>query len=171
MQESKSCDDRPKRPTRKPVEVVEFTEPGKNRSQRPGRKRKLKDNKMEDKKEDFASIFDDVKEFGITGLSKRERKKIYDQKMQSLGAKKQKGQKTPYPILQKALKIRREREKQQEELEKEMGMFTKKKKAKTEKKSIGHGGWWKDEPIKLDTGKNNIKIRASDVKSFSKRAK
>ena len=167
MQQDTKDDKGPRK--RKPVEVVVFEEPG--RKSKTNRKRLHDEKDKLTEKEDFKALFNDVKEFGITGLSKKERRKIEDEKAQSLGARKQKGQKIPYPILQYSIKVRREREKQKEELEKEMGIFKKKKKVKNESKSAGQGGWWKDEPVQLDSTKNNIKVKASDLQALRKEKK
>lgn len=158
---------------RKAVEVVVFQEPGKkSRTDKDNVKskwKKRKSNRDEKEKEDFKSIFQDVKEFGVTGFSKKDRKKYEEKKAQELGARKPKGQKVPYPILQYAVKVRKEREKERIEMDKAMGIFNKKKKERKDRKKSAHGGWWVNEPVNIDKSSNNIKIKSSDLKVMQKK--
>lgn len=157
------------RPTkRKPVEIVVFEDPAKPKGPKKTRNSKqlLSKNPKKAAKEDFKAIFNDVKEFGVTGLSKKDRKKYDEEKAQALGARKPKGQKVPYPILQYASKVRKQREEEKAELDKEMGIFSKKKKEKTA--STTHGGWWINEPVKIEDGRNSIKIKQADLKKLKK---
>ncbi|CAH3015535.1 unnamed protein product [Porites evermanni] len=141
---------------RPPPKVIEFVEPGKQRKKtKAGPPIERKQSKDKDKPSrqdldeiDFQSIAREVKEFGITGLSRKERRKYEDQKAQALGGKAPKGQKMPYPMLMRQIKRRKEQEKEQRERENAMGIFKKKpdksKKAST-RSSLGR---WVDNSSK-----------------------
>lgn len=140
---------------RPPPKVIEFVEPGKQRKKgkAPSIKRKQLKNKDKPSSQDlddidFQSIAREVKEFGITGLSRKERRKYEDQKAQALGGKAPKGQKMPYPMLMRQIKRRKEQGKEQREREHAMGIFKKKpdksKKAPT-RSSLGR---WVDNSSK-----------------------
>ena len=158
---------------RKAVEVVVFQEPGKKsgtgQDNIKSKQKKRRGNSDENQTDDFKSIFQDVKEFGVTGFSKKERKKYEEKKAQELGARKPKGQKVPFPILQYAVKVRKEREKERIEMDKAIGMFNKKKKGRKDRKKSVHGGWWVNEPVKIDKPSNNIKIKSFDLKVIQKK--
>lgn len=139
-----------------PPKVIEFVEPGKERRKtkagapvkRKYLKNKSKSSRQDPEEYEFQSIAREVKEFGVTGLSRKERKKYEDQKAQALGGKAPKGQKMPYPMLIRQIKRRKEREKEQKEREHAMGIFKKKtdknKKAST-RASLGR---WVDNSSK-----------------------
>ena len=157
---------------RKPVEVIVFEEPSKkSRLQRQSSDVSKGSTKRENSpnEQDFKSIFEDVRSLGVTGFSKKERKKMEEQKMQSLGARKQKGQKVPYPILQQVIKKKQEKEKERQEMEKAMGIFTKKKKSSKTSKDKTSLGWWSDKPVNIDKTSNNLTIRKSDMKAIKKK--
>ena len=117
---------------------------------------------------DFKSMFEDVKDFGITGFSKQDRKKMEQHKAQSLGAWKPKGQKMPYPLLQSVLKKRKEREKARIETEKAMGIYVKKKQERKDKRPNA-SGWWVNKTIKIDSPSNNFKLKNSDLKAIQRK--
>ncbi|CAH3167280.1 unnamed protein product [Porites lobata] len=141
-----------------PPKVIEFVEPGKQRKKtKAGPPLSIKRKQLKDKDKpsrqhldeiDFQSIAREVKEFGVTGLSRKERRKYEDQKAQALGGKVPKGQKMPYPMLMRQMKRRKEQEKEQREREHAMGIFKKKpdksKKAST-RSSLGR---WVDNSSK-----------------------
>lgn len=136
--------------------VIEFVEPGKQRRERKGMRPQVKRKRVHEKNKssrqdldefEFQSISREVKEFGITGLSRKEKKKYEDWKAQSLGGKAPKGQKMPYPMLMRQIKRRKEKEKEQREREHAMGIFKKKtdKKHASTRASIGR---WVDNSSK-----------------------
>ncbi|XP_022804696.1 uncharacterized protein C1orf131 homolog [Stylophora pistillata] len=110
-----------KKANRPPPKEIEFVEPGKQLKKKkllqPG-KRKQVEIKRRSTREDlsdleFKSIAREVKEFGVTGLSRKDRRNYEDWKAQSLGGKAPKGQKMPYPMLMRQIKRRKEREQEQ----------------------------------------------------------
>ena len=161
---------------RRHVEVVVFEEPGK-KSRKAQKSSNFLSNKGPGRKDsdqdefDFNSIFDDVKSLGVTGFSKKERKKLEAEKMQSLGARKPKGEKMPYPLLQKLAKKRQEKEKKRLEMEKSMGIITKKKKDIRNSKSKTSLGWWTDKPVNIDKSSNNVKLKKSDIAAIKRKIK
>ena len=161
---------------RRNVEVVVFDEHNK-RPRNIGQPLNLVAKKGSRRKEndqseyDFKAIFDDVKNLGATGFSSKERKKLEEQRLQSLGARKPKNQKVPYPILQKIIKKKQEKEKKRYETEKAMGIVTKKKKESKSTKSRTSYGWWTDKPISIDNASNNFKLKKSDLAAIKRKIK
>lgn len=157
---------------RRAIEVVVFEEPGK-KSRKEGKSEDastiVEGRNIKTDDYDFKSVFEDVKSLGLTGFSKRERKKLEEQRMQSLGARKPKGQKVPYPVLQQVIKSRQEKDKNRIEMEKAMGVFTKKKKDAKGNKSKGVGGWWTDNPIKIERTSNNFNLKKADINAIKKK--
>ncbi|XP_001621593.2 uncharacterized protein C1orf131 isoform X1 [Nematostella vectensis] len=157
---SKACTnsgDPIRRPHRPPPIIIEFNEPGKSNKIREShrdsrqRPRGMTENQSSDEDQsDFLSMARDVKEFGMTGFSKKERRKYEQQKAQSLGAKAPKGQKLPYKILMSVNKVKLQREKKKETMDRAMGMATKKKANKKDKTNTSNkvGGWWTDNSSK-----------------------
>ena len=164
---------------RRPVEVVVFEEPGKkarsdsrtSKTTSALQKKKIQEKKDTIDQEDFMSIFEDVKTLGVTGFSKKEKKRLEHEKLQSLGARKPKGQKVPYPILQQMIKTKQEKEKKHLEMEKAMGIFSKKKKETKNSKSRVSAGWWTDKPIQIEKASNNLKIKKADINAFKNKMK
>jgi len=161
---------------RRHVEVVVFDEPRK----RPRRIRQPLNlvpkqgsiRKENDQSEyDFKAIFDEVKNLGVTGFSKKEKKKLEEQRLQSLGARRPKNQKVPYPILQKIAKKKQERDEKRYEMEKAMGIVTKKKKESKSSKNKTSYGWWTDKPINIDNASNNFKLKKSDLAAIKRKIK
>lgn len=136
--------------------VIEFVEPGKQLKKKkslPPGKRKQIEIKSKSTREDldefeFKSIAREVREFGVTGLSRKDRKKYEDWKAQSLGGKAPKGQKMPYPMLMRQIKRRKEREQEQREREHAMGIFKKKPDKKSSASTRAPMGWWVDNSSK-----------------------
>ncbi|XP_078366497.1 40S small subunit processome assembly factor 1-like [Oculina patagonica] len=141
---------------RPPPKIIEFVEPGKQRKEKkaiPLVKRKWVQDKTKSSRQDleeqeFKSIAREVREFGVTGLSRKEKKKYEDWKAQSLGGKAQKGQKMPYPMLMRQIKRRKEREKEQKEREHAMGIFKKKTDKKQSAPTRASMGRWVDNSAK-----------------------
>lgn len=142
---------------RPPPKVIEFVEPGKQRREKkavwPPVKRKRVHDKNKSSRQDldefeFQSIAREVKEFGITGLGRKEKKKYEDWKAQSLGGKAPKGQKMPYPMLMRQIKRRKEKEKEQREREHAMGIFKKKTDKKQSASTRASIGRWVDNSSK-----------------------
>ena len=161
---------------RKPVEVVVFEEPGR-KPRTVGKSGTLSDRKelststSDHNEQDFKSFFDDVKSLGLTGFSKKERRKLEEQRMQLLGARKPKGQKVPYPMLQKHIKNRKEKEKASIEMKKSMGIIMKKKKDAKNTKSKQGLGWWTDSPVNIDKASNNVRLKKSDIAAIKRKVK
>ncbi|RMX58641.1 hypothetical protein pdam_00017976 [Pocillopora damicornis] len=147
--------------------VIEFVEPGKQLKKKKSLppflqaqvlislqgKRKQIEIKSKSTREDldefeFKSIAREVREFGVTGLSRKDRKKYEDWKAQSLGGKAPKGQKMPYPMLMRQIKRRKEREQEQREREHAMGIFKKKPDKKSSASTRAPMGWWVDNSSK-----------------------
>ena len=161
-------------------EVTVFEEPGRKRSKLSTKNSQLQDktgsnvgtsrsnNTDAENDLDFKNIAKEVREFGVSGLSKKDKKKYMQEKAQALGARKPKGQKIPYPILQRALKVRKEREAKQMEHEKSMGIFRKKKKQSKKSDIKGSVGRWVEKPVRLEKSSNNIKLKMSEIHSVSK---
>ena len=116
--------------------VIIFSEPGKNGNVDGNKvgntlKRKRKNpNNVEniDDGLDFTEVAREIKEFGVTGFSKRIQRKDKQKYAEHLGAHKQKQQKVPYPMLMERRKKKKEKEEKERDLEKAMGIFKKKKK-------------------------------------------
>ena len=129
--------------------IVVFEEPKKtkqvNRDTLLKRKRKLNspDNNDEDVDEDFVSVAREVKEFGVTGFTKKEQKRNKQSYAEYLGARKLKNQKVPYPILMERRKKQREKDVKKRELEQAMGIFKKKDKSDNDSvsKKLNLGHW------------------------------
>lgn len=138
--------------------VIEFVEPGKQRRGRKGMRPQVERKRVQEKNKssrqdldefEFQSIAREVKEFGVTGLSRKEKKKYEDWKAQSLGGKAPKGQKMPYPMLMRQIKRRKEKEKEQREREHAMGIFKKKTEDKKQSGSTRASiGRWVDNSSK-----------------------
>lgn len=145
-----------KKANRPPPKVIEFVEPGKQLKKKnllSLGKRKQVEIKSRSTREDlneleFKSIARDVREFGVTGLSRKDRKKYEDWKAQSLGGKAPKGQKMPYPMLMRQIKRRKEQEQAQREREHAMGIFKKKPDIKSSASTRAPMGWWVDNSSK-----------------------
>jgi len=142
---------RGKVPSRPPPKVIEFIEPGKQRTHEkavPSVKRKqlkAKNKSSQDLDEyEFQSIAREVREFGVTGLSRKEKRKYEEQKVQALGGKAPKGLKMPYPMLMRQIKRRKEREKEQRDREHAMGIFKKKIDKKQNAPTRASIGRWVD---------------------------
>lgn len=130
--------------------VLVFEEPKKTRQVKRSKKpltpadlrmkRKLAN--LEDDDTDFNNVAREVKEFGVTGFSKKEQKRDKQSYAESLGARKQKNLKVPYPMLMERRKRQREKADKEREMERSMGIFKKKDKGDsdniTKKLNLGH---------------------------------
>lgn len=134
---------------RPPPTVIVFEEPGKKKksesaddkgNMRKGNKRERDREDDSEDETDFISIAEEVKEFGMTGFSRKDRKKYEQQRAQSLGAKAPKGLKMPYKIVMYASKVRKQREIEDREQKREMGIFVKKKEETKSDTSLLVGG-------------------------------
>lgn len=154
--------------------IVVFEEPKKTKQVNRDmllkqRKRKLDnpDNKEDDGDEDFVSVAREVKEFGVTGFTKKEQKRNKQSYAEYLGARKLKNQKVPYPILMERRKKQREKEVKKRELEQAMGIYKKKDKGEqdnvSKKLNLGH---WVDKSNavgKLSKRDVSMHIKKSEI--------
>lgn len=158
------------------VKVVVFEEPGcKSRSgihrQRKQDKSKQTKDNFYHAKSDFLIAAREVKQFGMTGFSKVDRKKNEQLYGESLGAWKQKNEKVPYPLLMERRKKKKEKDFKQKELERAMGIFTKKKKEKNvnTKEKYKLGRWVDKSIIGKQTLRNNIFIDKKEIAKVERR--
>ncbi|XP_068709675.1 uncharacterized protein C1orf131 homolog isoform X2 [Montipora foliosa] len=142
--------------------VIEFIEPGKEFKIKKRQFNYKADNKLSSQDPngfEFSSIAREVREFGVSGFSRTEKKKYEDQKAQALGGKAPKRQKMPYPMLMRQIKKRKEQEKEQREREQAMGIFTKKpgKKKKDPNRRAFVGRWMDNSSKGLEASVGNFK--------------
>lgn len=127
--------------------IIVFEEPKKikqvNKDMLLKRKRKLDNPDNEYDNEDFVSMAREVKEFGVTGFTKKEQKRNKQSYAEYLGARKLKNQKVPYPILMERRKKQKEKEVKTRELEQAMGIYKKKDKGDNDNvsKKLNLGHW------------------------------
>ena len=149
--------------------IVVFEEPKKTKQVNKTvlkRKRKL-DVPEHEEDEDFVSVAREVKEFGVTGFTKKEQKRNKQNYAEYLGARKLKNQKVPYPLLMERRKKQREKEAKTRELEQAMGIYKKKDKNANEnvskKMNLGH---WVDKSNavgKLSKRDISMHIKKTDI--------
>lgn len=85
-------------------------------SRKPTKQFESSSDQIRDVKEEFQETMDEVLEFGVAGLRKRERKEHEKRKLVKLGCKVEKDPKMPYRILQsmRATHIKREEQRRKE---------------------------------------------------------
>ncbi|XP_012564233.1 uncharacterized protein LOC105848605 [Hydra vulgaris] len=117
----------------------------------------------------FVSIAREVKEFGITGFTKKEQKKSMQRYAEHLGARKKKQQKEPYKLLMERMKAKKKKEDKIKSMEQSMGIFKKKKKEVNLKLSTKLNlGRWVDKSSIGNHDKNNMmKIKKNAIKKNS----
>lgn len=133
--------------TKREPKVIVFEEP-KFTSQRqnggPAARKKRKHEQVGNDVE-FTDIAREVKEFGMSGFSRKEQRKNKQRYAEYLGAYKQKSQKVPYPLLMERVKQRKAKEEKQRNIEEAMGIFKKKKKEDKTNFTVKHNlGRWVD---------------------------
>ena len=135
-------------------------------------KRKLQntDQNVNNEETNFVTIAREVKEFGITGFTKKEQKKSMQRYAEHLGARKFKAQKVPYKMLMERKKTKAEKEKKIQSMERSMGVFRKKRKEDnvklTQKLNLGR---WVDKSSIGNFSKNNmVKVKKNDIKKYTK---
>ena len=152
--------------------VIVFNEPKHSKQlnkQVTSRKRKLDNPDTQEKKDenDFINVAREVKEFGITGFTRKDQKKSKQSYAEYLGARKQKAQKVPYPILMERIKQKKSKEVKQRDLEQAMGIFKKKKKNDEEKVTQKMNlGRWVDKSNLGKLGRNrdaSMRIKKSEI--------
>lgn len=158
------------------VKVVVFEEPGcKSGSGIHHQRKRSKSNKtkynFKDGKSDFLIAAREVKQFGMTGFSKVDRKKNKQLYVESLGAWKQKNEKVPYPLLMERRKKRKEKDLKQKELERAMGIFTKKKKEKNvnTRGKYNLGRWVDKSIIGKQRSRNNVFVDKKEIAKVERR--
>ena len=149
--------------------VIVFEEPKKTKQidqDKLRRKRRL-DKSNEEDDNDFVTVAREIKDFGATGFTKKEQKKNKQSYAEYLGAKKQKNEKVPYPILMERRKKQKEKEAKNREMEEAMGIFKKRKRSDDEnlskKMNLGH---WVDKSTivgKLKKKDVSMKIKKSEI--------
>lgn len=153
--------------------VIVFKEPGKNKAKVKAKKRPKKIDAETDEEDDFISVAKEVKEFGITGFTRKEQKRNQQKHAEYLGAHKQKQQKVPYPMLMERIKKRKLKETKEKELERAMGIFKKKKKTDDVKLTtkLNLGRWVDKSNLGKISATSNNKIRVNKNDVFKKKPK
>jgi len=152
--------------------LIVFNEPKHSKrlnNQDHPRKRKLDnlDTQKGEEESDFINVAREVKDFGITGFTRKDQKKNKQSYAEYLGARKQKAQKVPYPILMERIKQKRSKEVKERDLEQAMGIFKKKKRNDEEKVSQKLNlGRWVDKSNLGKLGRNrdaSMRIKKSEI--------
>ena len=146
--------------------LVVFQEPCQQKRNNIRKKRSTDVGTSQIDDDSFIDIAREVKEFGISGFTRKEQKKDKQKYAEHLGARKQKQQKVPYPMLIDRAKKRKIKEGKQKELERSMGIFKKKKKEEdvkfTQKMNLGR--WVDKSGLAIKGGRDNsIKINKKEI--------
>ena len=155
--------------------VIVFAEPGKNtqiinKNSTNHHKRKYMGTGSKEELE-FLNIAREVKEFGVTGFTKKIQKKDKQKYAEYLGAHKQKNEKVPYPMLMDRIKKRKVKEEKEKELERAMGIFKKKKKEDKEKitQKLNLGRWVdKSNLIGTNRKDTNINVTKGEIEKLKR---
>ena len=161
----------PSKSSRTP-EVIVFQEHVKTKSvntpikRKQSRSKKGRDTESNDaESSDFVDVAREVKEFGATGFTRKENKKYEQARAERLGAKKQKQQKVPYPMLMQRIKRKKEWEEKDRQLEQAMGVFKKKKKKEEVpfQRRMNLGRWVDKSTLGGKWSQTKVKINRKDL--------
>ncbi|XP_046859704.1 uncharacterized protein LOC124453050 [Xenia sp. Carnegie-2017] len=145
------------------AQVVIFEEPARKAKDKKCKKESLSSFKGGEemmKNYGFKEIAREVREFGMSGFGKKDRRKMKQAEAESLGARALKKPKMPYPLLMELKKIWKKKDEKQKEEDTAMGLFRKTKKQGNIRKQLPKGsGRWVERSQGLDGGKFRHGIR------------